>query len=1129
MSHNSKENKEETFSETEDENEEDPIKSEVALRIQESTSVIVRAFRTFLSEPKFINNVGDPETTIVDRTYKRCYNIPEYKISKFFKYLNHCRWKNLKMSMYEKQLEYSGIMLDFDIYQKENFSQLTSDQFHRLSIAVMKILVKYLDFGEEKNLEIIVGFTRKPKVMTTDQGQKYKDGFHMLIPGIQVTRSFKKHLINRMIEEDLMDRVFHDLNPHPDYKRVDFIDINSSFVGVHFIGSSTKTNTSPYYLSNVFKMKINIQHEDFIPMAYDNLIEEAKSDTSINICYEFSLNWQKNPKKGGIILKKHYDIKSEYASFLQEIESKKSDEPQIDDEFEPDTVHGEMSLLNVHDPNAMYIKALLDILDIQRAEDYSPWFEVLCVLAHSSETYKPLAEYFSRRVPEKFNMVEFEKAWESALKDKKNKLTLGSLHYWAQKDNPDRYDEVRQRSVYTTLYRKIYDIQTEGILEHYDIAELLYKMLNHKYIFDKEEGSVNGSWYEFIIEKEPQKRGEMFKWRKYDTRKPPSLMRYISEILPKLFRRVLDRIKATYEESSGDLAKYHGQILKNFQRTSRSLKNSGFKRGIISEAEFIFEKIGFSQDLDTNPLLKGVGNGVLLLGKKSKLITGYHGHKISKFTDINYIPFNPENLRTKKLLIALRNLFPDCEPDTFEYVMHYLASTLDGKKKESIMLLLVGAGSNGKSFLVELHKGAIGAIYGVKMPISFLTSKVKDSESATPALMQLKDAHFAYYSESNRCEILNVAKIKEFTGQETLAGRKLHHDYVNFKPKCHHLVTSNNDFEVPGTDHGTWRRLKYLRMKIKFCDPAVDDYDPKNPYERLGDPEIGSDWSEDPEILGIYLGIMVYYYESLQNKYGGKVQNVPHPNIKSETENFRNRQDTLNNFINMFLVKCEDARQETPLSDIIEKYVAWFQNIYPDNRSFKNGLGDQLENSVLQKFLKKTRRGSFLVGYRVLGQTEDKEDAEVYYSDSLNEKRTKIDIKPESSIDFYKRILSEYLKEKQKVMVIEKKAMAISRDNISNSDKKFDSDSDSDSDSDLGDDLADATKVRYKKKGEKIDSPKSTHRDNLTGLVAPKKKKNTTPKKNGFSVSKSETNENQDLIIGMTDGLEYSSDDFESD
>jgi hypothetical protein len=43
-------------------------------------------------------------------------------LNKFFKYLDCCRRKNLKMMVYEKQGAYSGLMLDFDIYQDKSES-----------------------------------------------------------------------------------------------------------------------------------------------------------------------------------------------------------------------------------------------------------------------------------------------------------------------------------------------------------------------------------------------------------------------------------------------------------------------------------------------------------------------------------------------------------------------------------------------------------------------------------------------------------------------------------------------------------------------------------------------------------------------------------------------------------------------------------------------------------------------------------------------------------------------------------------------------------------------------------------------------------------------------------------------
>jgi phage/plasmid-associated DNA primase len=999
------------FSDSDSEECDDPIKNEVSYRVQENTECIYRAFKVFLSEPSYINNKGDNSTNIVDRYLKKCYNIPDKKISKFFKYLDACRNKKLRYMLYEKQLNQSGIMLDFDIKQKDNKSYISHTQYHRLCIEVSKILLQYVEFNTTENLtndklEIYVGFIRKPKIIHIQDGNYYKDGLHMIIPGIKITREFKKHIIMTLIENNIMDKIFKDVTPSDccTNGRSDFMDINSAHVGVHFIGSATKMDKPPYELDGVYKIQMS-SNDDIIPIRANELIDIP----SFNACYEFSLNWEKPSAKGGIIIKKQYDIKKCYLSILDQYKSTKKEVMDFDDDN--DKNYNDMSILNIHDSDSQYIKSLLDILHIKRCEDYSLWFDVICSLAHTSKSYKPLAEYFSLKCPEKYNQSEFDKIWSSIISKKENNLSLGSIHYWAKIDNPDRYEEVRHRCIYNMLYKKLYDAQTEGYLEHYDIAEILYRNLKNKYIYDIDESG--GTWYEFILENEPQKLGEMYKFRKY-TYKPSSFLRYISAILPNLFKKILDRIKNTIDESSGELAKYHYQIYKNFQKSCRNLKNSAFKRSIITEAEQLFEQIGFNEKLDADPILKGVGNGILKLGEHPKLITGFHGYYVSKFTPVGYYGYDPRNANIKKVLVGLRNLFPDGEPDTFDYIMHYLASTLDGKKKESIMLLLVGKGSNGKSFLVELHKGAIGASYGVKMPISFLTSRSKDAESATPALMMLMHAHFAYYSESNRCEVLNAAKIKEFTGQETLSGRKLHQDYINFKPKCHHLVTSNNDFEVPSTDHGTWRRLQYCCMKMKFCNLATDTYDPNNPYERVADPALGSDWAEDNDILSAYLSILVYYYVSLQTKYAGKVQNVPHPHIIKETEDFRNRQDKINNFIHIHLVKCSDVDFETSISTVVEKYNIWYNKNNPGEKGLRQGTVADFENSSMQIFLRKTKRDTFLKGYRIKDQSDDLEDGEEFYTDICNKSNNKnadiANVSSESAYQLHDRLCDEYIK-----------------------------------------------------------------------------------------------------------------------
>lgn len=1098
------------FSDSDDENEErSVIREGVSMRLQENIHSIVRGFKEFVSEPTFINNKGDVSTNIVDLYAKKCYNIPNRKISKFMKFIEIMRRKKLKMMLYEKQQEYSGIMEDFDIkINHGGESPINHTHYHRLCIMMFRVILKYIHFPEEEigtQKEFYVAFTKKPKILYDNEGDYYKDGRHMLIPGIQIVREFKKLINDEIIDNNSLEKVFKEITPHKSMTRSEFLDKNSAHVGTFFIGSASKVNSPPYELDAVYKVQVTVgEPDDIIPVKVSNF---ADPESNNNICYEFSLNWQKNPDKGGIVEKCKYDIQPKYSSLLSQYKTKQRDFDDHDEfDEESDQYYNDLSILNMHDPDTNYIKSLLDILHPKRSEEYSLWFDVLCALAHTSPSYKSLAEYFSRKTPEKFDVTKFEQVWDSILIKKGNSLSIGSLHYWAKMDNPDRYEEVRHRSIFNLLYKKIYDPAVEGILEHYDIAEILHSVLKDKYVYDKydEEG---GSWYEFILEKEPMIPGELYKWRKYNGKAPNSLLRYMSTILPKLFGKILDRIKSTLDECSTELAKYHYQIYKNFQRSYRNLKNSGFKKSASTEAEQVFERIGFSKLLDTDPNLKGVSNGILQLGKKCKLITGFHGHFVSKYTSAKFKKFNPHDDMTKKVLIALRNLFPDCEPDTFDYIMHYLSSTLDGHKKESIMLLLVGKGSNGKSFLVELHKGAIGSIYGVKMPLSFLTSRAKDAESATPALMQLKDAHFAYYSESNKFEILNMAKIKEFTGQETLAGRKLHQDYVNFKPKCHHLVASNNDFEILGTDHGTWRRIDYVTMKIKFCNLATDAYDPTNPYERIADPTLGSSWTENEEVLATYLGILAHYYESLHTKYEGKVRNVPHPHIIKETENFRNRQDRVNNFLNSSLVKCADADYEMSITTVRERYIKWHESMYPGaSKDYQRVAIDQLENSKIQSFIKKTKRGNFIKGYKILDLAEEKDEEDEYYTD-LFERANKdtMKIKKETAQEFHKRLCDEYdLANKTSGSNIKS-----THDSFKSIDIKTDKHSDDESDSDI-EELINQVKESEPQKSVKKSRFNNIDVDNLdkNGIKVPKMmSKSSKTSKSKYKSSKSESND----------------------
>jgi len=737
----------------------------------------------------------------------------------------------------------------------------------------------------------------------------------------------------------------------------------------------------------------------------------------INICHEFSLNWEVH---NGIIKKVHYDINDKFAGEIQEIESKF----KITDEEEVRNF-GKLSMNAVHDGQIREIKDLLDTLNISRASHYKPWFDVMCVLSNISTSYKDLAEYFTRKPQDHPELSKFESTWLSLTRGVnrgKKPLTLGSLHWWAKQDNPERYKQIRSRTIHSILNNMVYEGYAEGILGHYDVATLLYHLLRHKFVNDIPQGERTRVWYEFILDDDDHLNGELYKWRRWNG-VPSSLNNYISTTLPNLFLDVFKTVKKNYEKSSGDISKYYGKVLQNFKASIRKLKETSFKRNIMNEAEHIFSKLGFSQELDVEPLIRGVQNGVLKLscapGGKPLLIQGHHNYLVSKYTTVPYIAFDPYDYKTKKIMITLRNMFPDNEPDSHEFVLSFLSSTLDSNMKESMFMIMVGIGANGKSFIVELHVSAIGTIYGIKMRSEYLTGRASNADSASPALMALMGKSFAYYSETENGAAINTSRIKELTGRERMSGRKNYGiDEINFIPTAHHLMLTNNEPEMRGEDNGNIgmrRRLEYINLKITFKDITTEVYDEKNPYQRIADPEINSVWTSDPEIQGRYLGLMVWYHYWLYHKYGGLVKRIPHPHIRLDTENYMNRQNFISIFLKQRCVKVSDEDAMFPIVGEIQKYIKWYATAHGGTLPAK-GITEMFQKTIIGKHIKNTKRGYCLVGHRFLDTDEQEPDEgeEFAVRDvfELTVPEDNFGIKSESSDEYYARMCAEYDKHK---------------------------------------------------------------------------------------------------------------------
>ena len=911
---------------------------------------------------------------ICDVYSKKVYAIDSENVPIFMDLLEQCRLNKLNLNFTEfqqsniEQNEGSGIMLDFDILTKTENSVLNLVNFNELIYNIFHILKDLIDLklnnnsneeyeminDEMESLKQYAIIIKKEKPVLKDTLNLYKDGFHILIPGIKVTREVKKYLIKKLLKSDKIQHIFKSNNINLDLKEI--LDTNSTSVPVHFFGNC-KTGSIPYILHSVYRLSIDssqITH----PVDVTNMFNEK----SVNLCYEFSINFI---NQYGIILSKKFY--KPHAHLYEEIQLHNEQYKLNDIDLEMDEINNDISLKELYIPDTKYVKSLLKLLSEERINDRNGWRNIIYVLANINKEFKSLAKWVSKRNPEKWNSLEFEKLWTEATcanSENINKLTIRSLIFWAKEDNLEQYNLNNMESIKGIIIKDIHNRILVGDLKHYQFATYLFHMFKDKFVTDYENKDTQ--WYEFVLPSDRYIKGQLFKWRLEDN-KPDNLINYMSTNLIHIFDEIINEIDLRIaNEEEKNIVDYLIVIKKKVISSVKQLYTNAFKCAIIKESEILFRKRGFINSLNSDKDIMGVGNGVLKLSSEPELIETYHTYPISQFTTIDYKPYDPNCEHVKKIHNVIKSLFPDEEQDAYEYILYYLASCLDGKPKQSIILIIIGSGANGKSFFIEFVNSILGDFYGTKMPLTFLTDKRTKSSGADPSFMNLEHARLAHYSEANQDDELNTAKVKEITGQETLSGRNLFEKQKTFRPACMHLVTTNFHFGIKTTDHGTWRRIRTYRFKNTF----VPNPDENNKYEKKIDPKVAESYAFDENLKTAFFSILVEYYKKLQIEYGGNLLNVQSKTIDFETNEYRNNEDIINKFIDERAVISPHS--DGMIQESIDVYKRWYTNFIEHELNVKlTHIPQLLKNSKIGKYYKEEINGIYLKGIRFLESPDE--------------------------------------------------------------------------------------------------------------------------------------------------------------
>lgn len=958
--------------------------------IQGNVSKNVRDLRSFISSNNFVTEKHDQNTNIICVSEKKTYNIPSNHLPEFFNHLDACRRDGLAIHWSERQetstQSHSGIMIDFDRYQDTNLPQITEEHFGELIAAITGLLYEFLDLSEHSvdgKLSYHIFIIRKPAVvpveLTPGQGveapagiQIYKDGFHILIPEIQTTKALKRYLLNELVDRGEITAIFGNIKHiEPANKMVDKLSASNP---VYFFGCS-KVGRPAYKLVYAERIYVTTRNGGAVReiVNIDQLNEnkvtiKGQPSIDVNLLYELCLQNVIFPTTTWL-KKRPYHYRPALESKINSIAEKSSGDIFSDDELRKD--NEDISLVALNNPRAKYIMAMLRLLDISYATEYAKWFKVICAIAHcgSTEDYKAVAREFSRRNPNSWSNSEFERVWGEANNNKYSgtPITIESIKFWANECSPMALAELKKENYCNILRRVVYE--NEGRVGHSDTAKVLHVTCDGKFVCDVGPSAMHRKfvycWYEFVTSGQSMKKGEIFKYRQEF--QPDNIHLFISDHLPKIYSQVMIDIKNRKDKATTEPeTKYWAMVEKNFRTSKFNLSDDTYQKKVVNQCQFRFRQRGFYDELDTYPNIIGVGNGILRGWADSQLITGHHEYKISKYTEVDYKPFNPDCPKTQLLLKAYQDIF--IEPDVFTFMMFHASTGLDFDESACILVLLVGGGQNGKTFYLKMTHNTLGNMYCASGKASLITGPMENSNNANSAQMQQKDKRYYYIDEFNNNSTLDSLRVKAMVTPGWQSGRDNYKDQQNFKNTSNPICASNFDFHMETSDHGTWRRIYYYKNKKKF----TDDPDPDNPFEQKCDSRLMDVITKDPEYLSANLSIMDHYRGILERDYGGDLKRVPIPTILKETEEFRNRADSINRFLTSMLCKSP-ASDPIGLTTLAMRYIQWYPaNVKNGTNLAANYIITQFENSRIAKWIsRKSEDVLFLNGHRLLSCPED--------------------------------------------------------------------------------------------------------------------------------------------------------------
>jgi putative DNA primase/helicase len=155
------------------------------------------------------------------------------------------------------------------------------------------------------------------------------------------------------------------------------------------------------------------------------------------------------------------------------------------------------------------------------------------------------------------------------------------------------------------------------------------------------------------------------------------------------------------------------------------------------------------------------------------------------------------------------------------YLQRLIGYLLTGDCREQAFFIWHGVGANGKSTLLQLLQAMLNE-YATTSRMETWTVQKRNAGGPSEDVARLHGVRMVCAVESEEDQRLAESLIKELTGQDKVAARRLYENSFEFVPQFKLILVCNHRPIVRGDDPAIWRRLRLLPFERTF---AVEEQD----------------------------------------------------------------------------------------------------------------------------------------------------------------------------------------------------------------------------------------------------------------------------------------------------------------